>query len=43
MNFKPEQFGEKEFAERVRKNQDRLRSDLKPHYDFITCPYHTLP
>ena len=28
---------EKEFAERVRTNQDRLRSELKPHYDFIVC------
>jgi choline dehydrogenase len=26
-----------EFAERVRVNQSRLRSDLKPHYDFIVC------
>jgi choline dehydrogenase len=28
---------EKEFAERVRANQRRLRSKLKPHYDFIVC------
>ena len=27
----------KEFAERVRKNQERLRSQLKTHYDFIVC------
>jgi choline dehydrogenase len=26
-----------EFAERVRGNQQRLRSDLKPYYDFIVC------
>jgi hypothetical protein len=26
-----------EFAERVRLNQRKLRSDLKPHYDFIVC------
>lgn len=26
-----------EFAERVRSNQARLTSDLKPHYDFIVC------
>src|SRR5262249_12048736 len=29
--------GEKEFVERVRTNQHRLRSELKPHYDFIVC------
>src|SRR5215510_6982866 len=28
---------EKEFLERVRTNQYRLRSELKPHYDFIVC------
>jgi choline dehydrogenase len=26
-----------EFAERVRVNQSRLRSELKSHYDFIVC------
>ena len=26
-----------EFAERVRSNQAKLRSDLKSHYDFIVC------
>ena len=26
-----------DFAERVRLNQQRLRSDLKPQYDFIVC------
>src|SRR5258705_13255383 len=26
-----------EFAERVRNNQTRLTSALKPHYDFIVC------
>ena len=26
-----------EFAERVRVNQRRLGSELKPHYDFIVC------
>src|SRR5258705_9658677 len=25
------------FAERVRANQTKLTSDLKPHYDFIVC------
>jgi len=28
---------ERGFAERVRTNQNRLRSQLKPHYDFIVC------
>jgi choline dehydrogenase len=28
---------ENEFVERVRTNQQRLRSELKPHYDFIVC------
>ncbi len=28
---------EKKFAERVRRNQERLRSALKPQYDFIVC------
>jgi choline dehydrogenase len=28
---------EADFAERVRLNQQQLRSDLKPHYDFIVC------
>jgi choline dehydrogenase len=27
----------KDFAERVRTNQHRLRSELKTHYDFIVC------
>ena len=26
-----------DFAERVRLNQQELRSSLKPHYDFIVC------
>jgi choline dehydrogenase len=26
-----------DFAERVRLNQRKLRSDLKPRYDFIVC------
>ena len=26
-----------DFAERVRLNQARLTSELKPHYDFIIC------
>src|SRR5260370_35210560 len=26
-----------DFAERVRENQRRRRSDLKSHYDFIVC------
>jgi hypothetical protein len=26
-----------EFAERVRRNQAKLISDLKPQYDFIVC------
>jgi len=26
-----------DFAERVRLNQRKLRSDLKPQYDFIVC------
>ena len=26
-----------DFAERVRRNQQRLRSELKPAYDFIVC------
>ena len=26
-----------EFAERVRLNQQQLRADLKPQYDFIVC------
>src|SRR5215510_11377791 len=28
---------EREFADRVRINQGRLRSELKPQYDFIVC------
>src|SRR5215469_10542495 len=28
---------EAEFADRVRTNQHRLRSELKPYYDFIVC------
>ena len=32
-----DQVAEPMFAERVRVNQQRLRSDLKPHYDFIVC------
>src|SRR5579859_2279213 len=30
-------FPPAEFAERVRLNQRKLRSDLKPQYDFIVC------
>src|SRR5260221_14703193 len=26
-----------DFAERVRVNQAKLTSDLRPHYDFIVC------
>jgi choline dehydrogenase len=26
-----------DFAERVRRNQQKLVSQLKPHYDFIVC------
>jgi choline dehydrogenase len=26
-----------EFARRVRANQTKLRSELRPHYDFIVC------
>jgi choline dehydrogenase len=26
-----------EFAERVRTNQQRLQSEVKPYYDFIVC------
>jgi choline dehydrogenase-like flavoprotein len=29
--------GTANFAERVRVNQRKLRSELKPHYDFIVC------
>jgi len=28
---------EADFTERVRLNQQKLRSDLKSHYDFIVC------
>lgn len=30
-------FSQGDFAERVRLNQRKLRSDLKPQYDFIVC------
>src|ERR671932_500764 len=30
-------FHAPDFAERVRRNQRKLRSDIKPHYDFIVC------
>ena len=30
-------FHTPDFAERVRLNQRMLRSDIKPHYDFIVC------
>src|ERR671921_2696269 len=30
-------FHTPDFAERVRLNQRKLRSDIKPHYDFIVC------
>ncbi len=30
-------FHAADFAERVRLNQRKLRSDLKPQYDFIVC------
>src|SRR5215470_6640958 len=35
-----DQHGEtptEEFAQRVRANQQKLRSDLSSHYDFIVC------
>jgi len=32
-----EQNARANFAERVRLNQQKLASDLKPHYDFIVC------
>jgi len=32
-----EQNARADFAERVRFNQQKLASDLKPHYDFIVC------
>jgi choline dehydrogenase len=28
---------QKDFAERVRLNQQKLTAQLKPHYDFIVC------
>jgi choline dehydrogenase len=37
MSPKNENQMETDFAERVRVNQRRLRSDLKSHYDFIVC------
>jgi choline dehydrogenase len=34
----PDLSGQTEdFAQRVRVNQTKLRSELKPHYDFIVC------
>jgi choline dehydrogenase len=37
MDSKNEKQTRVNFAERVRVNQRRLRSDLKSHYDFIVC------
>jgi choline dehydrogenase len=37
MNSKNETQTETEFAEQVRANQRRLKSNLKSHYDFIVC------
>src|SRR5215469_17960313 len=37
MNSNNGRQSEKNFSERVRTNQRRLRSDLKPQYDFIVC------
>jgi hypothetical protein len=31
------EYARDEFAERVRTNQQRLRSVLKPYHDFIVC------
>ena len=32
-----DQTGTRGFAEKVRINQQKLRAELKPHYDFIVC------
>jgi choline dehydrogenase len=32
-----EKQSEMDFAQRLRINQQRLRSNLKPQYDFIVC------
>jgi choline dehydrogenase len=37
MNFKNETQRDDNFAERVRKNQQKLRSNLNTQYDFIVC------
>jgi choline dehydrogenase len=37
MSSNDKKQSELDFAERVRINQQRLRSDLKPQYDFIVC------
>jgi choline dehydrogenase-like flavoprotein len=37
MNSKDERQSATDFAERVRVNQQKLRSNLKSHYDFIVC------
>jgi choline dehydrogenase len=37
MNFKSETQPGDNFAERVRANQRKLRSNLKAQYDFIVC------
>ena len=37
MSSNNEMKSEMDFAQRVRINQQRLRSDLKPQYDFIVC------
>jgi choline dehydrogenase len=37
MNSKNEKQSATDFAERVRTNQGKLRSDLKSQYDFIVC------
>jgi choline dehydrogenase len=38
-NFATKELGvhTEDFAERVRVNQAKLTSELKPHYDFIVC------
>jgi choline dehydrogenase len=37
MNSNDETRTATDFAERVRLNQQALRSNLKPRYDFIVC------
>ena len=36
-NNTPRESRNEEFARRVRANQTKLRSELRPHYDFIVC------